>query len=239
MRSATFSRIDCASMPRCCVLDRSVGAITAKLESEGLAENTIIVLTSDNGGAGYIGLPEINAPYRGWKITLFEGGIRVPMFIKWPAKIAPGTEVDTPVAHIDVMPTLAAAAGEALPEDVEIDGRDMLPVAIGTGSISHPNDALFWQSGYYHVVRAGDWKLHVNGRQKKNWLFDLSTDPTEQNNLAETHPDKLAQLQALLDDHHAGARPPLYPYALEAAIPIDKTNADTIDPDDEYVWWPN
>ncbi|KCZ58344.1 sulfatase [Hyphomonas chukchiensis] len=220
-------------------LDRSVGEITAKLEEEGLADNTIIVFSSDNGGAGYIGLPEINQPYRGWKITLFEGGIRVPMFLKWPARIAAGTQVDTPVAHIDVMPTLAAAAGAALPEGVEIDGRDMLPVATGTGTISHPDDALFWQSGYYHVVRAGDWKLQVDGRQEKNWLFDLATDPTEQDNLADSRPDKLAELQGLLDKHLAGAVQPLYPYTIETPIAIDKTEADRVEPGDEYVWWPN
>ena len=220
-------------------LDRSVGEITAKLEEEGLADNTIIVFSSDNGGAGYIGLPEINQPYRGWKITLFEGGIRVPMFLKWPARIAAGTQVDTPVAHIDVMPTLAAAAGAALPEGVEIDGRDMLPVATGTGTISHPDDALFWQSGYYRVVRAGDWKLQVDGRQEKNWLFDLATDPTEQDNLADSRPDKLAELQGLLDKHLAGAVQPLYPYTIETPIAIDKTEADRVEPGDEYVWWPN
>ena len=220
-------------------LDRSVGDITAKLEEEGLADNTIIVFSSDNGGAGYIGLPEINQPYRGWKITLFEGGIRVPMFLKWPARIAAGTQVDTPVAHIDVMPTLAAAAGAALPEGVEIDGRDMLPVATGMGTISHPDDALFWQSGYYHVVRAGDWKLQIDGRQKKNWLFDLASDPTEQENLADSRPDKVAELQGLLDKHLAGAVQPLYPYTIETPIAIDKTEADRVEPGDEYVWWPN
>ncbi|MEH6693612.1 MAG: sulfatase-like hydrolase/transferase [Hyphomonas sp.] len=220
-------------------LDRSVGEITAKLEEEGLADNTIIVFSSDNGGAGYIGLPEVNAPYRGWKITLFEGGIRVPMFLKWPARIAAGTQVDSPVAHIDVMPTLAAAAGAALPDGVEIDGRDMLPVATGTGTISHPDDALFWQSGYYHVVRAGNWKLQVDGRQKKSWLFDLANDPTEQTNLAETRADKLAELQGLLDKHHAGAVAPLYPYTIESPVAIDKTAADMVAPGDEYVWWPN
>jgi uncharacterized sulfatase len=220
-------------------LDRSVGEITAKLEDEGLADNTIIVFSSDNGGAGYIGLPEINQPYRGWKITLFEGGIRVPMFVKWPAKIAAGTKVDAPVAHIDVMPTLAAAAGARLPVDVEIDGRDMLPVATGTGTISHPNDALFWQSGYYHVVRAGDWKLQVDGRQNKSWLFDLASDPTEQTNLADVRPDKRAELHDLLDAHLENAVAPLYPYTLESAIAIDKTQAVSIEPGDEYVWWPN
>ncbi|MEL6664239.1 MAG: sulfatase-like hydrolase/transferase, partial [Pseudomonadota bacterium] len=72
-------------------VDRSVGRVMDKLEAEGLADNTIIVFSSDNGAAGYIGLPEVNDPYRGWKITLFEGGIRVPTFMKWPGRIAPGT----------------------------------------------------------------------------------------------------------------------------------------------------
>ena len=115
----------------------------------------------------------------------------------------------------------------------------MLPVATGTGTISHPDDALFWQSGYYHVVRAGDWKLQVDGRQKKSWLFDLANDPTEQTNLAETRADKLAELQGLLDKHHAGAVAPLYPYTIESPIAIDKTEADRVEPGDEYVWWPN
>ena len=92
-------------------LDRSVGRIMDKLEEEGLADNTVIVFTSDNGGAGYIGLPEVNAPYRGWKITLFEGGIRVPMFVSWPGHIPAGARINTPVAHVDLMPTLAAVAG--------------------------------------------------------------------------------------------------------------------------------
>jgi len=220
-------------------LDRSVGRVVEKLEAEGLAENTIIILTSDNGGAGYVGLPELNAPYRGWKITLFEGGIRVPMFIKWPAKIAPGTIVDDPVAHIDVMPTLAAAADVHPPSGVEVDGRNIIPAAMGTGSVVRPNDALFWQSGYYHVVRAGDWKLQVDGRQDKYWLFDLANDPNEQTNLAEKRTDKLAELKALLSAHHEDAVEPLYPYTLESPQPIDITGADKATETDEYVWWPN
>ncbi|WP_109354519.1 sulfatase [Sphingorhabdus sp. EL138] len=220
-------------------LDRSVGRIMEKLEEEGLADNTIIVFSSDNGGAGYIGLPEVNAPYRGWKITLFEGGIRAPMFIKWPNRIKPGTRVDTPVAHIDVMPTLAAAGGATLPDSVVIDGKNMLPAATGTGTISRPNDAIFWQSGYYQVVRAGNWKLQVNGKQEKNWLFNLANDPTEQNNLAEKNPAKLAELKQLLADHHKGRKPPLYAYNLENPIAIDKTRAEKAEASDEYIFWPN
>ena len=98
------------------------------MEEEGLADNTIVIFTSDNGGAGYVGLADVNAPYRGWKITHFEGGIRVPMFVKWPARIAAGQAIDTPVAHIDVMPTLLAAVEQPLPEDREIDGENLLPL---------------------------------------------------------------------------------------------------------------
>ncbi|PKP83355.1 MAG: sulfatase [Alphaproteobacteria bacterium HGW-Alphaproteobacteria-18] len=220
-------------------VDRSVGRIMEKLEEEGLADNTIIVFSSDNGGAGYIGIPEINAPFRGWKITLFEGGIRVPLFVKWPGVIEPGTVVDEPVAHIDVMPTLAAAAGAPLPVGVEIDGQNLLPLATGSGEFARPGDALFWSSGYYKVVRASGWKLQVNGRQGKSWLFNLNADPTEQTNLAATEPEKLAELQALIDAHWKDARAPLYPYTIESPIKIDTTLAEPYVEGEEYIFWPN
>ena len=219
-------------------LDRSVGRVMDKLEEEGLADNTIIVFSSDNGGAGYIGVDNINAPYRGWKLTMFEGGIRAPMFVKWPARIAAGTEIDTPVAHIDVMPTLTAAAGADLP-DVEIDGRNMLSLIADDGEFTREDNALYWQSGYLQVVRAGDWKLQHEGRRDKNWLYNLADDPTEKNNLADTNPEKLAQLTALLEKHQAGRTPTLYPYSMEAPIQIDKTLADEAAEDDVVAWWPN
>ena len=219
-------------------LDRSVGRVMDKLEDEGLADNTIIVFSSDNGGAGYIGVDGINAPYRGWKLTMFEGGIKAPMFVKWPARIKAGTKIDTPVAHIDVMPTLAAAAGAELP-DVPIDGRNMLSLIADDGKFTREDDALYWQSGYLQVVRAGDWKLQHEGRRNKNWLFNLTDDPTEQNNLAETEPEKLAVLKALLEKHQAGRMPSLYPYSMESPIQIDKTLSDEPAHEDEVAWWPN
>ena len=220
-------------------IDRSVGRVMDKLEQEGLAENTIIILSSDNGGAGYLGLPEVNEPYRGWKITLFEGGIRVPVFIKWPQRIAPGTMVGTPVAHIDLMPTMAAGAGAPLPEDVIIDGHNLMPLADGTGEIDRENDAIFWNAGHYKVVRAGDWKLQVNDRIDYDWLFNLADDPTEQVNLAEARPDKLAELKEILDAHHNDRVPPLYVSASESPIMIDKTLAERFEDGDEYIYWPN
>jgi arylsulfatase A-like enzyme len=220
-------------------LDRSVGRIMEALEEEGLADNTIVMFSSDNGGPGYIGLPDVNAPFRGWKISNFEGGLRVPLFVKWPSRIAPGTEVDTPVAHIDLMPTMVAAAEAAPPLGVEIDGRDLLPLATGEGVEAWDRETLFWQSGYYRVVRHGDWKLQVSDNPNKAWLYDLAEDPTEQNNLAESRTDKLNELKALLDAHRAAGRKPLYPYTTEMAVAIDKTLAERFESGDEYIYWPN
>ncbi len=220
-------------------LDRSVGRINQALEEEGLADNTIVIFSSDNGGPGYIGLPDINAPYRGWKLSNFEGGLRVPLFVKWPEHIAPGTLVDTPVAHIDLMPTMAAAADAELPQGVIIDGRNILPLATAEGAELWDRDTLFWQSGYYRAVRHGDWKLQVSDNPNKAWLYNLANDPTEQTNLAESRTDKRDELMALLDAHQATARQPLYPFVVEMPVAIDKTLAEPFEPDDEYIYWPN
>ena len=227
-----------ASMVR--ALDRSVGRILDTLQAEGLADNTMIVFTSDNGGAGYIGLPEVNQPYRGWKMTLFEGGIHVPMFVSWPGHIPAKSTVTAPVAHIDLMPTFAAVAGGSVPAGVEIDGVNLLPFATGAATPGQtPHDAIFWQSAYYKAVRQGDWKLQVTDKPAKTWLFNLASDPTEKTNVAEHNPDKVAALKKLLTDHQATARPPLYPHTTEGAIAVDKTAADKATPEDEYVFWPN
>lgn len=220
-------------------LDRSVGRIVEKLAAEGLADNTLIVLSSDNGGAGYIGLPQINAPYRGWKMTLFEGGIRVPLIMAWPDRIGAGTQVEAPAAHIDLMPTLAAATGAPLPEDVTIDGVNLLPAASGEGSVVRPGEAIFWQSGHYQGVRAGDWKLQVNDRVEKDWLFDLASDPTEQTNLAVRHPEKLAELKAMLAAHQQGRTASLWPAVTDGPRMVDKDLSQQYEAGDEIVYWPN
>jgi uncharacterized sulfatase len=212
------------------------------LEDQGPADNTIVVFTSDNGGPGYIGLDDVNSPYRGWKITMFEGGLRVPMFVKWPAKIAAGTTVDNPVAHIDIMPTLAAAAGAAQPEGVEIDGEDLLPLATGEVADSWDRETLYWSSGHYQVVRHGDWKLQVNDRANdglQTWLHNLAEDPTEQNNLAASHTDKVQELSALLAAHQASSRGPLYESTVQIPVMIDKTLAEKFVEGDEYIYTPN
>ncbi|MFK7977569.1 MAG: sulfatase-like hydrolase/transferase [Halioglobus sp.] len=225
-------------------LDRSVQRILDTLEEQGLTDNTIVMFTSDNGGPGYIGIDDVNSPYRGWKITMFEGGIRVPTFVKWPAKIPAGTTVEKPVAHIDVMPTLAAAAGAAPPAGVAIDGVNLLPLATGraAGSDAAARETLFWHNGHYQVVRHGDWKLQVNDRPTdglQTWLFNLADDPTEQINLAASREDKVAQLNALLAAHKANSRGPLYESTTQMPVLIDKTLAEKYVDGDEYVYTPN
>ena len=223
-------------------IDRSVGRILDTLEEEGLSDNTMVIFTSDNGGAGYIGIPEVNQPFRGWKITMFEGGLRVPMMIKWPSKIAAGTVVETPVAHIDVMPTIAAAAGASQPAGVVIDGLDTLPLMINQDTTKWTRETLFWQNGHYQVVRHGDWKLQVNDRPTdglQHWLFDLAADPTEQDNLAASRPDIVKQLKDLLAEHRAESDGPLYLPSMQMPVMVDKTLAEDFVEGDEYIYTPN
>lgn len=220
-------------------LDRSIGRIMAKLEKEGLAENTLVVLSSDNGAPGYVGMAGLNAPYRGGKGTFFEGGIRVPLLARWPARVAAGSRIALPVAQVDLMPTLAAAAGAPLPAGVTIDGRDLMPSLTGKGAQTRPDAPLFWSSGYYRAVRAGDWKLQVNGKQNKVWLANLAADPTEQRNLAAAEPAKRAELQGLLAAHERGRKAPLYASTFDTPVSIDRTLDQPFDPGGEWIYWPN
>lgn len=220
-------------------LDRSVGRIMEKLAAEGLAENTLIVISSDNGAPGYVGLDQLNAPFRGGKGTFFEGGIRVPMLARWPARIAAGSRIPLPVGQVDLMPTFAAAAAAPLPQGVTIDGRNLIPALTGKGKPLDPQTPLFWGSGYYKAVRAGDWKLQVNAKQGKAWLYNLAADPTERNNLAASQPAKRAELERLLAAHEKGRRAPLYRSTFDTPVSIDKTLAEPYRKGDEFIYWPN
>jgi uncharacterized sulfatase len=134
---------------------------------------------------------------------------------------------------------MAAAAEAARAPNVIIDGLDLLPLATGEGAEDWVRETLFWQSGYYRAVRHGDWKLQVSKLPNKAWLYNLAEDPVEHNNLAESRPDKLSELQALLDAHEASARKPLYPYVAEIPVAVDKTLVEYFEPGDEYIYWPN
>ena len=219
-------------------LDRNVGNVLAALRANGLDENTLVIFTSDNGGAHYIGLPEINRPFRGWKATFFEGGIHVPFFMKWPAAVPRGTTFAAPVGHVDIFTTAAAAAGATPPTDRVRDGVDLVPFVAGKAE-GRPHQSLYWRSGPYKTLLAGDWKLQVAETPKKNWLFNLKDDPTEQYNVAASNPDKLGQMLTELTKIDAQQSKPLWPSLLEGPIAIDHPMDVADRPDDEYVYWSN
>jgi arylsulfatase A-like enzyme len=219
-------------------LDRAVGRVLEALRANGLERNTLVFFSSDNGGANYIGLPEINKPYRGWKMTFFEGGMHSPFFLKWPAALRAGTIFSPPVAQIDIFPTAAAAAGAPLPSDRKIDGVNLLPFIRGEAA-GPPHQSLFWRSGGYKSVLADGWKLQVSDRPPKVWLFDLANDPTERTDLSASNPDKVRQLKALLAAHESEMIAPAWPSLIQAAIDIDHPLGTAERPDDEYVYWEN
>ncbi len=219
-------------------VDRSVGRVLQALRDEGLQENTLVIFASDNGAPGYIGLPEVNQPYRGWKLTQFEGGLRVPYVAKWPGHIVAGSQYKKPITNIDMLPTVLAAAGGALPKDRSIDGVNLLPY-LARHAVEQPSRALFWRDGPYRAVQEQGWKLIVSERPQKDWLFNLNEDPTEQKNLALSAPQKLTQLKALLTQHHAQMPAPLWPSFIEIPIAIDKTLNQKEAPEDEYAYWYN
>ena len=231
-------------------LDRGVGQVLGALREKGLEDNTLVIFTSDNGGARYLGLPDVNHPYRGWKLTLFEGGIHVPFFMQWPARIAPGRTIEHPVAHIDLFATAAAAAGAPLPDDRVIDGANLLPYLAPDAepTLPPPHETLFWRQGHHQAVRHGDWKLIVSRQApaegaetppERNWMFNLAVDPTEQQDLSAQEPARATQLLALLAAHNAAQVEPLWPSVIDSPQLVDKAEAAPYVEGDEYVYWPN
>jgi arylsulfatase A-like enzyme len=217
-------------------LDRGVGRVLDALRRHGLEDNTLVVFTSDNGGANYVGLPDLNRPYRGWKMTFFEGGVHMPFFAKWPAGLPRGARYDAPVAHIDVFATAAAAAGAPLPADRPIDGVDLAKlVRDGT----RPDRPLFWRSGHYRTVLADDWKLQLSERPPAMWLFDMKADPTERTNLAASRLDKVKDLSRVLERMEADMVPPAWPSLIEGPIAVDHPLNVPDRPDDEWIQWAN
>ena len=226
-------------------VDRSVQRVTQALEDNGLSDNTLIIFTSDNGGAGYIGLTDVNKPYRGWKLNHFEGGTHVPFMAKWPARINAGSIMEATIHHSDIYSTIAAAAGAQLPQDRKIDGVDLLPY-IRNDIDGVPHQTLFWRQGHQQTVLHKGWKL-IRAEQphlpqpapKTKWLFNLTMDPTEQVNLATDNLDKVTELEGLLDAHNAEQVEPLWPSVVNSPQLIDKTSNEPFEDGDEFIYWPN
>lgn len=201
-------------------VDEGIGQVVAALEKKGMRENTLILFSADNGGPP----PGLNTPLRGFKGSVFEGGVRGAAFANWPGKIPAGQHIQALLHIIDWYPTLVKLAGGNLEQQLPLDGRDIWPVL--TQKAASPHQAILSsQSPDTAAIRVGDWKLIVSNdseageaapkkkeRPKKKkaqgkaavrkyepvMLFNLAADPSEQTNLAAQEPERVATLKAQL-----------------------------------------
>lgn len=194
-------------------LDREVGALLAKLEELGVAHNTIVVFTSDNGPTYNGGTDseffESAGPFRGLKGSMYEGGIRVPTIVRWPGRIAPGSTSNHPSGFQDWYPTLTEICAAEVPKDT--DGLSLVPTLLGRGQQAE-HEVLYWELGGKQALRAGRWKLvrnGIKGPNPKTELFDLERDPGESKNLAKAEPEVLARMLALADANRTPS--PVFP----------------------------
>lgn len=179
-------------------IDHHVGRLMDHLDERSLTDNTLVIITSDNGPwfEGSTG------GLRGRKIDTYEGGIRMPFIARWPGRIEPGSTCTTPACLVDLMPTLVGLAGQQVPDDRPLDGVDIAPLLLG-GDL--PERTLYFFSHWHlNAIRHGRWKLHVDRFPTKDLrelpqLFDLEADPGECYNLAALYPDVLDQMTQRLE----------------------------------------
>ena len=195
-------------------LDNAVGALLRALDENGLADNTIVVFFSDNGGIDFVdvaGSPVTsNLPLRGSKATLYEGGTREPCIVRWPGKVKPGSKSDAVICSVDFYPTLLAMAGVEPKRRVPFDGKSFVPALEGKAFDRGPT---FWHFPHYtpatgntpcSAVRVGDWKLirfwcEGQGQNDRLELYNLSEDMGESKNLASRMPEKVRELAAVME----------------------------------------
>jgi arylsulfatase A-like enzyme len=171
-------------------LDVNIGRVLQSLDASGLADNTIVVFTSDNGGERF----SKTWPFSGMKTELLEGGLRVPMIVRWPGRIAAGSVSEQVVITMDWVPTLLAAAGTAPDAAYPSDGEDLGPTLTGRAA-PHPRK-LYWRykAGSQRAIRDGDWKyLRIAGNE---FLFDVVKDPRERANLKDRQKDVFDRLKS-------------------------------------------
>jgi arylsulfatase A-like enzyme len=169
-------------------MDAAIGEVLDLLDEYGLTENTIVVFFADNGGSGGAD----NSPLRGGKSRVFEGGVRVCCLIRYPKRIPAGSANDEFLTSLELFPTLLKLAGVDPPDGVALDGFDMMPV-LAEGEPS-PRKEMFWKRRAKQAARVGHWKWIRN--ESGTYLFDLSKDLGEKNNLKEKMPEKAAEMQA-------------------------------------------
>lgn len=193
-------------------LDDGVGEIRRKLQSEGIADNTLIVFLSDNGCAGYILGACTNAPLSGFKAEHLEGGIRVPFIVSWPDAIPAGKVDERAVSALDIIPTALIAAGATPPAN--LDGQDFMPL-FAADAPAATRRQLYWRAGPTEVMIDGDMKLWVSETVEPDgsagthaMLFDLTKDESEQHNLAAEKPADVARLKQMFDAWSASMAAP-------------------------------
>lgn len=169
-------------------MDAAIGEILAQVKARGEERDTLVIFISDNGGSGNGG----NAPLKGQKSTMWEGGLSVPFLARWPAKLPAGKVTDEFLSTLEFFPTLAAAAGAKLPEGVKLDGFDMLPVL--RGEVKSSRTEMFWERRKDHAVRVGNWKWLQTGNA--SGLYDLAADRGETKDLSKQYPEIAAKLKA-------------------------------------------
>lgn len=187
-------------------MDRDIGTLLDLLDELGIAENTLVIFTSDNGphGSGNT-LAHFNAagPLRARKGSLYEGGIRVPFVARWPGTIQPGATSAHPSGFQDMLPTFCELADASIPEPV--DGISMAPALMGRED-QPAHDFLYWERRRVSAVRMGDWKAYLpeghTNLEGRVELYDLATDIGEQNDLAAGHPDLVSEIRTIVRESH-------------------------------------
>jgi len=197
-------------------MDRSVGSVLALLKELGIDDNTIVFFSSDNGPANTDGADpdffQAAGPFRGYKKDLYEGGIRVPMIVRWPGKVAAGKTSDRVWAFWDFLPTAAELAGVKM--TATIDGRSILPTLLGLKNmeqVNPPQEFLYWEhprpTGLAQAVRMGNWKAIRARSDAPLELYDLRNDPGETKNLATAQPEISTQITTYLKTARTEPRP--------------------------------
>lgn len=189
-------------------LDDGVGEVLGKLRAAGLMEETLLIFVSDNGGPT-AELTSSNAPLRGGKGQLREGGIRVPFLMRWEGRLPAGVVFDRPVSSLDILPTALSAAGVEAPRGAKLDGADLLPY-LGGRNDGPPHERLYWRYGGKAAVREGRWKLVRDGGHKPWELYDLDQDIGESNDLTARNPEMVDRLRAAWERWNSGLSGPLW-----------------------------
>ena len=182
-------------------MDRDIGRMFALLKELNLDDNTIVFFTSDHGpNPPFVKSIQSNHPFRGIKRQVLEGGLRVPMIVRWPGQIKAGSESDFAWAFWDVMPTFADLARIPVPD--EMDGFSVLPTLLGQEQAAH--ESLYWEfyNPFQQAVRMGKWKGIRLGTEEPIHLFDLSQDIEERTNLADKHPEIVQQIAEIMEAEH-------------------------------------